>query len=71
MELIPVESSMLSAIGYDAEAKELVAVFRSGGTWRYRGVPQETYEGLLVASSKGSYMHAHVLNVFEDYRVSR
>jgi len=62
---------MLSAVGYDAEAKELIAVFQSGGTWRYREVPKAIYDGLLEASSKGSYMHAHVLNVFADYRVSR
>jgi hypothetical protein len=40
MKLRPVESSMLLAVGYDAAAKELEAVFSSGAVWRYRGVPR-------------------------------
>ncbi|MBA3480992.1 MAG: KTSC domain-containing protein [Pirellulales bacterium] len=35
MKLISVESSMLLAVGYDAAAKELEAVFSSGAVWRY------------------------------------
>ncbi len=69
LQLIPVESSMLSAVGYDADSQELVAVFRTGGTWRYRGVPRQVYDDLLAASSKGTYMHAHILGVYADYRV--
>lgn len=70
MELITVDSSMLHAVGYDADAGELEAVFASGQVWRYRGVPREVYEELLAADSKGRYMNDNVIDVYPDYRVS-
>ena len=53
MKLIPVDSSMLLAVGYDAKAKELEAVFSSGAVWRYRNVPRTVYRELLQSDSKG------------------
>ena len=40
MKLVRVDSSMVSAIGYDEATKELEAVFHSGAVWRYRDVPK-------------------------------
>jgi hypothetical protein len=71
MELVRVDSSMLHAVGYDAETEELEAVFASGQIWRYTGVPRRVYEELLAASSKGQYMNANVIDVYPEYRLSR
>lgn len=71
MKLVPVESSMLLAVGYDAAARELEAVFSSGAVWRYRNVPRRVYRELLAASSKGSYMRDCVVGVYPDYRLRR
>ncbi|HYH66344.1 MAG TPA: KTSC domain-containing protein [Urbifossiella sp.] len=71
MKLVTVESSMLLAVGYDATAKELEAVFSSGAVWRYKGVPRKVYRELLAAESKGSYMRECVIGVYADYRVRR
>jgi hypothetical protein len=71
MKLIPVESSMLLAVGYDAAAKELEAVFCSGAVWRYCDVPRKVYRELLAAGSKGQYMESNVIGVYEEYRLRR
>jgi hypothetical protein len=71
MKLVPVESSMLLAVGYDAAAKELEVVFSSGAVWRYRDVPRKVYRELLDADSKGSYMNMYVLDVYPEYRLRR
>lgn len=71
LKLTPVESSMVSAIGYDEATKELVAVFNSGAVWRYRGVPKKVYRELLASDSKGGYMRDLIIGAYPEYRVSR
>ena len=68
-KLTPVESSMISTVGYDAATKELIAVFNSGATWRYRNVPKRVYQELLRSGSKGSYMRSCVIGEYSDYQV--
>lgn len=68
LKLVPVESSMVSAIGYDEAKKELVAVFNSGAVWHYRGVPKRVYKQLLASDSKGGYMRDLVIGQYPEYR---
>lgn len=70
MKLTTVESSMIHAVGYDAETQTLEVIFNSGGIYHYEDVPLEEYEGLLDADSKGRYMRAHIIDVYPYYRVS-
>ncbi len=62
MQLDPVESSMLAAIGYDEKLQALVVLYNSGKAYQYRQVPVEIFQGLLAASSKGRYMLDHVID---------
>jgi hypothetical protein len=71
MKLVPVDSSMVSAIGYDEATKELEAVFHSGAVWRYRGVPKKVYRELLTSSSKGGYMRDLIIGAYPEYQVRR
>lgn len=64
MERVNVESSMIEAVGYDPDSKELEVAFNSGEIYRYADVPRAIYEGLLAADSKGQFMHAHVIDTF-------
>ena len=54
-EMTPVSSSMIAAIGYDDDARELVVEFSNGATWAYEGVGRDSYEDMLVAGSVGQY----------------
>ena len=58
MQMIPVASSNLAAVGYDQDI--MVVSFRNGTAYEYSSVPKSVYEGLLSASSKGQYLHSFV-----------
>ena len=69
VELKPVDSSNISAIGYDAAAKELHVQFSSGATYAYRGVPPTVYSKLAEAKSKGAHFAQHIRSVFKSAKV--
>lgn len=62
MNLIPVNSSNLSAIGYDSGT--LYVRFNSGHLYTYSNVPEFVYKNLMGASSKGSYFAANIKNYY-------
>lgn len=69
---IPVDSSMLSAIGYDKKAKVLYAEFlNTGKIFAYEEVPEEVFEELKNADSVGRYMRANIIDIYPDYKVKR
>jgi KTSC domain-containing protein len=70
MKLKSVESEMLVAAGYDEKSHSLLAVFRTGETYRYRNVPSFLYERLMSADSIGKFMHKYILNRFDYERVT-
>lgn len=67
MNMIPVSSSNLRAVGYDGSTLRIQ--FRSGGVYDYLGVPNSIYNGLMNASSKGSYHAAHIKNAYPYRKV--
>ena len=69
-KLIPVESSMIQAVGYDPKSRILEVVFNSGRTYCYEGVPPKVYKGLMAADSKGQYMRAEIIDMYPTYPVS-
>ena len=52
MQMIPVSSSDLAAVGYAGTT--LWISFHSGGLYEYSGVPQSVYESLMNAPSRVS-----------------
>lgn len=57
-------SSSIGSVGYSAETEMLEVTFRRGARYRYLGVPQTVYEGLLAASSKGRYFNESIREAF-------
>lgn len=53
MHRIPVESSNVASIGYEAGVLEVG--FKGGAVYRYANVTRQDYEHLIAAESKGSY----------------
>ena len=73
VELIPVNSSQIAAVGYDPIARRLVVRFRGygrrpGAVYSYSGVPAEVAAGLVGAASPGSYFHQHIRQGPYPYR---
>ena len=58
------ESSMISAFGYDEVEGTLEVAFHRTGVYRYYDVPLHVFEGLRDATSKGSYMRAHIIGMY-------
>jgi hypothetical protein len=63
-----VSSTNLASVGYDPAAKVLEIEFRSGGVYQYDGVPAALYEGLMAASSHGSYFDEFIKKAGYSYR---
>jgi hypothetical protein len=66
---IPVVSSNLDAVAYDAATSTLYIRFKSSGTYAYSNVPKHVYEGLMSASSHGEYHAAYIKNSYPYRRV--
>lgn len=61
-------SSTIRNFSYDPETKELTVDFHGTGRYIYNGVPKEVYDGLSLASSKGSYLHKNIKGRFNYSR---
>ena len=69
IEMQSVKSSLLDKVGYDPEAKVLaVQMNYSSDVYLYRGVPQDIFDDLLAAESKGGF---YVKNIKGKYKTER
>jgi hypothetical protein len=68
-DMVYVDSSNLDQVGYDDSQMELHVIFKDGAHYVYDGVPQQIYDGLLIASSKGSFLNREVKNTYSYRRV--
>jgi len=69
MERYPVTSSNVASIGYDEGSETLEVEFVDGSIYQYYGVPQNLYEQMIQASSKGRFLHAYIKNAYPYSRV--
>jgi|TARA_B100000749_G_scaffold39746_1_gene27204 hypothetical protein len=60
MDRTPVVSSNIKSIGYDSNSKILEVEFTNMSVYRYYEVPEDVYEELMAAESKGSYLHRKI-----------
>jgi hypothetical protein len=65
MARVDLQSTSLNAATYRQDQGAFLEVeFRSGAIYRYRGVPEQVYQDLLSAESKGKYFNQHIRNRF-------
>lgn len=60
----PVVSESIAAIGYDDDAEALEIEFVSGAVYRYSGVPQDVFEDLREAPSKGAFFNRLIKDAY-------
>lgn len=60
MDFHPVESSVISAVGYDEEQQLLEVRFRTGRIYHYYDVAPASFQRLLTASSVGGYFNRFI-----------
>ncbi len=64
MVRIPVSSSNIASVGYDAATSSLQIEFLSGKVYEYYEVPESEFDGLVNAGSPGGYFHANIKNIY-------
>ncbi len=69
MERYSVASSNISSIGYDADTDTLEVEFLSGAIYQYYNVPQNIYDQLMQAGSKGRFLNTYIKNAYPYSRV--
>lgn len=62
MDMISVNSSSISQIGYDPATSTMAVSFNSGQTYEYDGISQGTYNSIAFAPSVGKAFHAAKLS---------
>ncbi|MET3870691.1 KTSC domain-containing protein [Puniceicoccus vermicola] len=63
------ESSNLERFGYEASTMSLRVEFKSGGTYDYYDVPEQVFENMKAAPSKGSFLAQHIKGVYRYARI--
>ena len=69
MEMTKVQSSNISAVGWEEEVMEVE--FVKGGKYRYSGVPEEIFKLLLNADSVGKAFHKHIRPKQHTYKYEK
>ena len=64
VEMIPVSSSNLDAVGYNAQTETLYVRFKGGKTYSYERVPEYTFTELVEADSVGKFFNQFIKNQF-------
>ena len=62
MDYEPVDSSMISHVGYDAERQQLGVRFKRGAAEHtFADVPQDVFDTMVSSDSVGKFFHANIL----------
>ena len=69
MNQIPVSSSNIASVGYDAPTQTLQVEFVSGSLYQYFDVPQNVFEDFIEAGSKGKYFSAQIKGIYRYAKV--
>ena len=65
-----VSSSCITEVGYDLSENTLAVRFHNGREYWYAGIPPETHQALLAATSIGGYFNAEVRDAYPHQRAS-
>lgn len=60
-------SSNIAAVAWQAAA--LYVRFHSGAVWRYDGVPEAVFTGMLGSRSKGQFFHYQIKGKYPETKV--
>lgn len=69
MERYSVASSNIASIGYDEGSETLEVEFLNGSVYQYYNVPQNMYDQLMQAGSKGRFLNTYIKNAYPYSRV--
>jgi hypothetical protein len=56
MEMVPIDSDGVRAIGYDPATQTMHVEFETGALFEYYEVPPDVYQTFMASSAKGSFV---------------
>ena len=62
-------SSVVAAIKYDVNSSTLRVVYVSGAVYDYKKVPEEVYNDMKKASSKGEFLNKQIKPNFDFEKI--
>ena len=65
MKRIPVDSSVVNRVGYDATHQILEIEFKGGHVYQYFHVPPPVHEALRKADSIGAFVNENIKGVYQ------
>ncbi|MBR1806378.1 MAG: KTSC domain-containing protein [Selenomonadaceae bacterium] len=65
MQIIPVKSSVVAKIGYDAD--NLFIQFVGGDWYKYSNVPETVFKRFCDADSKGQFLNREIKPKYTNY----
>lgn len=71
--MIPVTSSFIHALGYNADQRTATVEFKCRGgysIYQYFGVAPQTFSRWLKSPSKGKYFHRNIRSRFQCKRIA-
>jgi hypothetical protein len=71
MSRTAVKSSVIAAVDYDPDTRQLRVEFHNGRLYRYDNVPPLEVAGMLVAESVGSYFNRRIRKRYKGVRIRR
>jgi hypothetical protein len=67
-QMTKVDSSMISAVGYDEDSRELLVEFSNGSVYGYKNVPQPVFVDMVNSASAGKFFKQNVKPKFSFER---
>ncbi|PMB52010.1 KTSC domain-containing protein [Fischerella thermalis CCMEE 5201] len=67
--MLPMNSSMANAIGYDSNTNILQIEFHNGAVYQYSDIDQDTWQDLHQADSVGKFFNENVRGKYQYERV--
>lgn len=69
MEMTPVNSSHMRAVGYDEPTRTMHIEFQNGDLHEYKQVSPDFHKRMMQSKSVGSFFHQNVKPFFNSRRV--
>jgi len=70
MQYVPVTSTSIEAIGYNAPTSILSVIFlKNKSVYFYPGVPADVFDAFLAAESKGTYLAAAIKGKYSYFKL--
>lgn len=69
MQRRSVSSSNIASIGYDGNSQTLEVEFLDGSIYQYLNVPSNIHDGLMAASSHGSYLSTNIKGKYQYHKL--